>query len=153
MSKNLKIVFSFSLILNFLFFGLVSGAIYKKHFSDFETVHFERRHKMMESKLNQLVEKLPKSHKKTFKGKVQQFFQSQQETKEEYLNQKQALIALLMADNFDQDAYRAKTKALNLLRQKQASQRMELISGIMSKLSPEERKHVAKAFKHKKWVH
>mgnify|MGYP001166948949 CR=1 FL=1 len=153
MSKGLKIVFSFSLILNFLFFGLVSGVIYKKHFSDFESVHFERRHKMMESKLNKLVEKLPKSHKKAFKGKVQQFFQSQQETKEEYLNRKQALITLLIADNFDRDTYRAKIKELNLLHQKQASQRTELISSIISKLSPEERKHVVKAFKHKKWFH
>ena len=153
MSKKLKIVFSFSLILNFLFLGLVSGAIYKKHFSDFESMHFDRRHKMMESKLNQLVEKLPKSHKKEFKGKVQEFFQSQQETKEEYLNRKQELIALLMADHFDRDTYRAKTKALNLLHQKRASQRTALISGIMSKLSPEERKHVAKAVNDKKWFH
>ena len=151
MSKNLKMIFSLSLILNFLFFGLVSGAIYKKHFSDFKSMHFDSRHKMMESKLNQLVEKLPKSHKKEFKGKVQEFFQSQQETKEEYLNRKQELIALLMADHFDQDTYRAKTKELNLIHQKQASQRTELISGIMSKLSPEERMQVVNAFKHKKW--
>ncbi len=151
MSKKLKIVFSFSLILNLLLFGLVSGAIYKKHFSDFKAGHFEHRHKMMESKINRLVEKLPESQQQVFKDKVQQLIQSQKETKEEYLNRKQELITLFMADNFDRDTYRAKTKELNLLHQKQASQRTELISDIVSKLSPEERKHIAKAFKHKKW--
>lgn len=151
MSKNLKIVFSFSLILNVLLLGLVSGAIYKKHFSDSASGHFERIHKMMESKLNQLVEKLPKSEKNEFKGKIQEFFHSQQETKEGYFNIKLEIIALLMADNFDRDAYLAKVKEINMLQQKQASQRTELISGIMSKLSQEERKHVAKAVRDKKW--
>lgn len=145
MSKKIKFLLTISIILNFLFVGLLIGS-----YSKFFFHHWGMKHHFSE-----VAEKLPPEKQELVKKKMNELRNTHKEKKREIRKTRKEIAEILKAPEFNQQLYDQKISEMHNLYRGKAVYMAETIKELAVQLTPEERKALAdmieKKHKRKYW--
>lgn len=137
MSKNIKIIFTLSFLLNIILVGVVLGGVYKKR-----SFH-----------VNHLAEVSPQT-REIFKKHISKNRSEMQKHFEQLKGHKQDIKNIIIAEKFDEQAYSDKMDQILAIKNTMVTQKAKTLGQTLSKLSQEERKemstHVLRKFSGKR---
>jgi len=139
MSKKLKLFVLISVILNVTLIGIIAGYSYQ-HFS------VKRGDKIIA-----LLDhsSLSEDKRNSFKEKLQNIFHNKNKRKNKQ-KWRDETLAILTAEKFDVDAYRAQLEKMITRRNQNKRERVEILVEIASQLNQSERKDLAEIFRRKR---
>lgn len=128
MSKRAKILFTLSIALNVLLIGVIGGHVVRK----FNDTPWQSAHLSQESQ-----------------KEMRQAFKRLSPLKDKIWAKKREMHALLLADEFDENAYDMLAVEVAVLKQGMERGRSEVIKDVLSEMSPEERKAFVEHMSHR----
>lgn len=135
MTKRFKIILTISILLNLLFIGLAGGVTVKRSFYGPGEFGKPGWMKDLEPETRHLMARSFQQGKKEMKPHVTRLRQV-----------KKDLARILKADEFDAEAYRAKSKEMGEIFAEMGQYRVEAMITVNEQLSQDERKKLAKRF-------
>ena len=133
MSKMLKIVFTISIILNVLFFGLLIG-----HFS-----HRISMHPLFKGNIIETIQNLPPNKRELVFKTIKDLKTETQSTKDEIEDNRNQILETLTAPEFDTERFEKQVKDLHLNFEELTTELSKAIIRLAQNLNQEERKALA----------
>lgn len=142
MNNKIKIALTVSIILNFLFAGLLIGNVSKSFLHD----------KSDHSSFMEMTEKLPPEKQKLFMERIETLKEEHKKVKQDIRNTKKEIADILRAPDFDEQLYEMKISEMHNLYRGKAKNMANTIKELAVQFTPEEREVLAEMLekKHKK---
>lgn len=142
MNNKIKIALTVSIILNFLFAGLLIGNVSKSFLHD----------KSDHSSFMEMTEKLPPEKQKLFMERIETLKEEHKKVKQDIRNTKKEIADILRAPGFDEQLYEMKISEMHNLYRGKAKNMANTIKELAVQFTPEEREVLAEMLekKHKK---
>lgn len=140
----MKMVISFSLLLNVLLVGILIGGYSKPH--------LDRGHKsaQVEKRFNEILQVLPLEKSKEFEQRILALKALKHSDRASMKSARKHIMQVFMQEPFDRVAYEEAVKGLNVLHQQQMAARVNLMADMAQYLSPAERRKLSRLIMNRK---
>lgn len=139
MNKKIKLLLTLSIILNFLFVGLLIGNASKDLIHEKD----EKKHFL------EITKKLPADKKKLVNQKFMELKSEHAKTKEEIYTTRMEIVEILKAPEFDEKLYDRKIRKMHRLYRGKAKKLAKTIKEFAADFTPEERAVLAEMLEKK----
>ncbi|MGH7884899.1 MAG: periplasmic heavy metal sensor [Thermodesulfobacteriota bacterium] len=139
MNKKIKFLLIISIILNFLFGGLLIGDISKSYINK----------QSMKSHFEEITKNLPPEKQKNILKKIQKLKSDHWKNKDEIFRKRMEIAEVLKAAEFNEALYDKKVTEMHDLYREKAKNLAESIKELATQFSPEERAVLAEMFEKK----
>jgi uncharacterized membrane protein len=145
MSSKIKLILAVSIVLNFLFIGLIVGSYSTRYMYKWGMRHYSP----------EIIENLPKDKQDLVISKMEQLYKVKRENWKKIRKTKSELISIIKAPEFNENLYDQKVNELHSLYREMAVSLAQSIKDLAREFNPEERAVLSQFLnkRHRKGMH